>query len=142
MKLFEYIEEKGSGTPAEISEEFHLEGVQQTVRKIYSKLKSSALSVDSDFVFNPQKYYISIRSNKNICFIQVRKKKIRFIVMLPEQYIRDNIKHHSVHSLSDGVQGFYNGPCAAIDIDGLNNFKEIKEIIKQSNLSAKNSQTD
>jgi|SRR5579872_1338051 len=81
--------------------------------------------------FNPQKYYISIKSPKNVAFLKVRRKRVRFVAMLPEARVRGIGKAHTVASLSQGVQDFYNGPCAAGDISDTSNFKEIEELIRE-----------
>lgn len=83
-----------------MSEEFHLEDVSQNVKEIYMELKKLALDIDSALVFNPKKYYISIKKLKNIAFINFRKKKIRFIPMLPEEKIRSIIHNYPVAPLS------------------------------------------
>ncbi len=57
------------------TEEYHLEGVNDTVKSIYNKIKTSLLSYKSEVIFNPQKYYISIRTTRNIAYIQIRKRK-------------------------------------------------------------------
>ena len=112
------------------NEEFHLERVEQTTKDIYEKIKLTSMS-DDKVMFNPQKYYISIKAPKNIAFLKIRKKKIRFIAMMPEERIREIIKTHSVVSLSEPVQTFYNGSCAAIDIHDLANFGEIETLIRE-----------
>jgi len=112
------------------SEEFHLEGVSQTVKDIYDKIKFSALALDENLLFNPQKYYISIKLTKNIAFLKIRKKKIRFIAMMPEDKIREIIEFYSVASLSQPVQDFYNGLCAAVDIVDLSHEGELDTLIK------------
>lgn len=111
------------------TEEFHLEGVSEGTKDTYQKVKEITLEKDSGLVFNPQKYYISIRAAKNIAYIKIRKKKVRFVAMLPEEKIRSIISYYSVASLSQGVQTFYNGPCAAIDFTDLTHKKEIVELI-------------
>jgi predicted transport protein len=111
------------------SEEFHLEGVSDLAKEIYSQIKSIALDKDENLIFNPQKYYISIRAYKNIAFLKIRKKKIRFIAMMPESDIRSIVKFYSIATLSQGVQDFYNGPCAAIDIVDISHRDEIISLI-------------
>lgn len=111
------------------SEEFHLEDVAQIVRNIYAKIKQMALSIDSSLVFNPQKYYISIKAGKNIAFLKIRNKKIRFIAMMPEQRIRTIVQNYQVAPLSQPVQDFYNGPCAAVDITDLAHEHELSNLI-------------
>jgi hypothetical protein len=91
-------------------EEYHLEGVSANVKEIFSSIKAIAANLDDSLVFNPQKYYISIKAGKNIAFLKMRIKKVRFIAMMPEDEIRECIKHHTVATLSAPVQEFYNGP--------------------------------
>ena len=121
------------------SEEFHLEGSTDTVKDLFEHLKQVVRQVDDSYVFNSQKYYISIKGPKNIAFLKIRKKKIRMIVMLPEQDIRATISHHTVKALSQPVQTFYNGPCAAIDVDTMQHIKEIDDLIQlaMANVDAK-----
>jgi predicted transport protein len=108
-----------------ISEEFHLEDVSPAVKDIYREIKKIALNIDSSLIFNPQKYYISIKKSKNIAFIKFRTKKIRFVVMMPEEKVREIIQSYPVAHLSESVQNFYNGPCATVEISNLNNSNEI-----------------
>ena len=136
-ETLEYIEEEVTEPTTEIPEEYHLDGAQENVKAIYEQLKISVVKIDSGLIFNPQKYYISIKANKNICFIKVRKKKIRLIVMMSEDDIRQIVTHHIVIPLSAGVQGFYNGPCAAVDIENLDDFHEIRECISEVNKRSK-----
>ena len=129
---FSYPEppDTGGSTSVTYSEEFHLEGVRDNVRGIYEALVSRIGEIDSTFVFNPQKYYISIRGAKNIAFLIVRKKRIRLVILLPEEELRASIIHHSIRSLSEPVQNFYNAPCAAVDIDRSENMDEIVEVLR------------
>jgi hypothetical protein len=111
------------------SEDFHLEGVTETTKKIYERIKEIALETNDKLIFNPQKYYISIRKNKNVAYLIIGKKKVRFIAMLPEKEIRAIAKHYSVASLSQGVQDFYNGSCAAVNFTDLSHEEEITQLI-------------
>ena len=122
-------EEKKTDGPA-YTEEYHLDGVSAVSKEIYWKIKSIAKAVNDSLIFNPQKYYISIKLKKNIAFIKIRNKKVRFIVMMPEKEIRECVKHYSVASLSAPVQDFYNGPCAAVDILDLEGTDELEVLIK------------
>ena len=112
-------------------ESYHLEGVTQNAAEIYNQIKTIAASIDASLVLNSQKYYISIKADKNIAFIQVRNKKIRLIAMMPEDEIRECIKHYSIATLSAPVQKFYNGSCAAIDIQSLEHMDEIEVLIRK-----------
>jgi predicted transport protein len=113
-----------------ITEEYHLENIEPDILKIYSEIKNKILEYNNKIYFNPQKYYISIRLNHNLAFFKIRKKKLRLIVMLPENIIKGKIKNYNIKSLTESVQKFYNGPCAAIDIDIIKNIDEISEILK------------
>ena len=117
-------------TPTEISEEFHLEGVSENVKEIYYSLKQRLLAINEELLFNPPKYYISLKNKRNVVFCKIRKKKLRLIVMLPLETIRERIRHHPVKELSEPVQTFYNGPCAAVDIEDLQDVEEVVELVK------------
>jgi len=114
------------------SEEFHLEGVNPVVKEIYAKIKEFALARDTTLVFNPQKYYVSIKANKNIAFLKISNKKIRFIAMMPESEIRKYVVKYPVAPLSEPVQRFYNGPCAGVDIANLSYVSELENLIRQT----------
>ena len=63
----------------EYKEEDHLNKAKENIKNIYLEIKSKLLKINSSLIFNPQKYYISIRSTKNIVYIKIRQKKIRLI---------------------------------------------------------------
>lgn len=109
----------------------HLDNVTDNVKDIYTSLKAKVLILNSELIFNPQRYYISIRSDRNIAFIKVRKKKVRIIVMLPEDAVKIIIKSYPVISLSAPVQKFYNGPSCAIDIEDDKHLDEILTVLKE-----------
>jgi len=112
-------------------EEYHLEGVTANVKEIYSRIKAIAANLDDSLVFNPQKYYISIKAGKNIAYLEVRIKKVRFIALMPEDEIRECIKHHAVTTLSAPVQKFYNSPCAAVNIHSTEHMDEIETLMRK-----------
>lgn len=111
------------------TEQYHLEGVKTQVAEVYKRIKALAAELDKSLVFNPQKYYISIKAGKNIAFLKLRIKKLRFIALLPEAEIRMIVQNYPIASLSPPVQNFYNGPCAAVDIDNLQHDEEIKALL-------------
>ncbi len=57
------------------------------------------------------------------------KKKIGIVAMLNEDKIREKIKKHEITTLSEGVQNFYNGPCARIEIKNNKNLDEIIDLL-------------
>jgi len=117
-------------TKAVYSEDMHLEAVNENVRRIYEHLKKRVSEIDSSFRMNPRKGYISIRGRRNIAFMRFRKKKIRLIIMLPEEQIVAGLRHHKVIHLADSVKDFYNGPCAATDLEGIEQIEEVIDLFK------------
>ncbi len=115
-----------------ITEEFHLEDTEDLYKGIYKEIKSRILSKIPEAIFNPQKYYISIKAPKNIVYIKFRKKKIVIIVMLPEDEIKNRVKKNPVKSLSEGVQNFYNGPCARVELHSSENLDELIDLISHT----------
>ena len=110
-------------------EAYHLDGVSSVTKDVFGSIKSIVSKMDGSLVFNPQKYYISIKGTRNIAFIKVRNKKVRFIAMMPKSEIRKVVKHHEVSPLSATVQRFYNGPCAAVNIQNMKHMDEIRALI-------------
>ncbi len=122
--------EEDTDEPAKFGEAYHLDGVGATSSDAYYRIKEIVGSIDSGLVFNPQKYYISIKAGKNIAFLKIRAKKVRFIAMMPESEIRKRVKSYPVATISAPVQKFYNGPCAAIDITNTEHMDEIATLIR------------
>jgi len=113
------------------SEDYHFEGATQTVRKIYAEIKNALLKSDGTLVFNPQKYYISIRKDRSIAFFIIRQKRIRLVVLNPEVDTRKEILHHSIKTLTPGVQKFWNGPSCVIMIESTDYLDEIISLLKK-----------
>lgn len=112
-----------------MTEEVYISKFSEKLKLIYDKLKNEIIKLDSNFIFNPTKYYISIKHLKNIVYIEPRKKKFRLVIMLEADVIKQNVKKCKITELSQSVQGFYNGACAAIDLDELNKVEEIVNLI-------------
>lgn len=115
----------------EYTEEYHLEGVSETVRNTYHILKEDLLASDPTLVFNPQKYYLSVRKGRNIAFFMFSRKKIRLVVMNPEDDTRKDILHHPIKTLTPKVQKFWNGPSCAIIIESQENIDEINKLLRK-----------
>ena len=120
----------------EYDEDFHLDGVSELIRQIYNDLKTDLLKADSSLVFNPKKYYISIRKDRNIAFFMIARKRIRLVVMQSDEETRKEITHHTVQTLVASVQKFWNGPSCAIIIETAEHLDEIKTLLRE--LVAKN----
>ncbi len=135
FESIEYVdvetETKKESEKKEYSEEYHLYGVSEVIKKVYFQLKNEILTYDTNLIFNPQKYYISIVKDRNLAFFKIRKKKITLVVMLPEDDVKKMISHHTVKHLSNPVQRFYNGPCCAIIIEDDSYLSEISSVLKK-----------
>jgi len=127
--------EKESGDVSQYTEEFHLEGCDAKVKNIYEKLKREFLGTKKSLRFNPTKYYIGVVDKKNIAFIQTRKKKIRFTVLLTESEVRSILSfgHHIVVAHSESVQRYWagNNPNCSVEIRDLAYWDEIRELVEE-----------
>lgn len=111
------------------TEQFHLEDINEDTLATYNELKAKLLEKIQLLNFNSQRYYISLRLKRNFAFLKIRKKKIGIIAMLEEDKIREKIHKHEVTTLSEGVQNFYNGPCARIEIINNKNLDEVINLL-------------
>ena len=93
--------------------------------------------IDSEIKLNPQRYYISLRHNKNFAYIYTKKKKLWLTLMLNYQKAGELAKNHKIINESEGVKKFYGGECVSIPIESKDNFDEIKNIIKEAYLNQK-----
>jgi predicted transport protein len=108
------------------TEDYHLEDVSPEIKEIYSTIQQELIKKVKDLKYNPQRYYISLRKNRNFAFLQVRKKKITVVALLEPTQIEERIRHHKIVPLTESVQKLYNGSCAKIIIT---DNKHIDEII-------------
>jgi len=113
------------------TEEQHFDGVSETVKQIYSYIKEQLLKVNQNLIFNPQKYYISIRTDRNVAFFKFRRKKIALVVMHPEEETRKVISNNYVKKLADSAQKFYNGPSCAIIIESTEHLNEVVSLLER-----------
>jgi predicted transport protein len=113
-------------------ESFHLSNVDPKILETYQLLKESMLKFDNNIIFNPQKYYISLKRKKNFAFINFSKKKLHIVVMLPYQKGKDLIKKNKLKELSEGVQRFYNGACFDVTLENKDNINEVINLLKES----------
>jgi len=129
---FRYIDEHTELRPSEeeddptIDENYHLQGKDKIIKEIYEEIKKVATSINSEIIFNPQKYYISIRHTKNYVFLTFRKKFVRCVIMRPFEELQNEIKINKLERLSDKVQGFYGGSCAQLKISSVENVEELR----------------
>ncbi len=128
----EVIADKPDLEDKKYSEEYHFEGIAEVLKKTFNQIKSAMLEFDNKLIFNPQKYYISIKKDKNVAYFTFRKKKIRVVIMADENEVKKQISKHTLVHLSDGVQRFYSGNCCEIIIEDDSNLHEVIEIIKNT----------
>jgi len=126
---------KESGDVSQYTEEFHLEGCDANVKDIYEKLKRELLGLKKSLRFNPTKYYIGVVDNRNIAFIQTRKKKIRLTVLLIESEVRSILSsgHNNVVAHSESVQRYWagNNPNCSVEIQDSAHWDEIRELLEK-----------
>jgi predicted transport protein len=135
---FEYIE-RFDASPSEepeeeegvqeYTEEYHLEGVSDEIKSIYLFFKEKLFEKIPTVKLNPQRYYISIRIKRNFAYFNIKKKKIRIVVMEKEEIVRTKIKFHQIKTLSEGVQKFYNAPCCEIILNQKKNLEEVLNLL-------------
>ncbi len=118
-----------SSKPTNYTIDFHLDGIPEEIKEIFNKLRFELTELIPTLSLNPQRYYISLRKKRNFAFLKIRKKKIAIVVMMKEEIIRDRIKNYNVETLSQGVQNFYNGPCARIDLSNKDNLQEVIDLL-------------
>lgn len=116
------------------NEDFHLANKNDVVKCIYEKIKTQLSKYNNNLVFNPQKYYISIKSSTNFAFLKFRKQKIRIVVDMPFEKVQTMIKNNPVQELSESVQKFYfhrTNSCCAIIVNDTQYLDEIIELLKK-----------
>jgi len=115
------------------TEAYHLEHTETNIISVYDKIKQAMLSLDSNIRINPQKYYISLRKDRNFAYIlKPRKKKMHIIIMLPYETGSSIIKKHKLAQLSQGIQTFYNGACFQVTIENEDNLQEIIKTLEEA----------
>ena len=121
-----FIQDEDSIGAKKYTEEFHMEDKMEFVKKAYQKIRDSL----SEFTFNCQRYYISIRHSKNFAFLKFKKKFIRLVVMLPEDDVKKIVTNYELQTPGIGVQNFYNGPCTYILIKNLDHIDEVCQVLR------------
>ena len=112
-----------------LTEEQQLDSVKCGVKDLYNKLKHSLLDKIPNLVFNPQKYYISLRTNKNHVYIKGKKRWLDLVIMKEEDKVRRIIENCEIKTLSASVQKFYSGSCTSVRLNKENQIKEIVHCI-------------
>jgi predicted transport protein len=126
------LERPTSGEEGVYTESDHFEGVDEEVIATYRSMRDAIKSFDPGIEVNPQKYYISLRKNRNFAYFTLRRKKMRVVIMLPYSDGIRMIRKHRIGKLSRGVQGFYGYPCFEVVISDGTNLKEVLGAIKKA----------
>ena len=128
------IEESQESVEEEIkySENYHLERVDSSIVSLYNYIKDYMLNTDKLIVFNPQKYYISFRKNRNFAYVDIKKKRIKIAVMLPFEKGREMIRFHKLRQFGEGIQRFYGRPSFEITIENNENLDEVFGLLKEA----------
>ena len=113
-------------------EEHHTKDANQELVGMYMELKKRILKINPKVIFNPTKGYISIRTHKNLSFIQFRKKSMRLVILRPEKEIRKHLAStkYKIETLTDGVQRFWNGECASVLVHDASGMDKVVELLK------------
>jgi len=114
----------------EYSEEFLLETVDKQIKETWYRIRDELIKYNPSIIFNPTKYYISIKLGKSRSYFTFRKRKIRLVAMLPEDEAKKILRKHQVIHLSPGVQNFWNGSCCEVIIENHSDIDEIIEMIQ------------
>lgn len=117
----------------ETTESSHLIGADKLVLSIYEKIKSAMSSLDKEIIFNPQKYYISIRKTKNFAFIYISKHKLNIVFMLQLGEGKELVKKQKLKELGPGPQKFYHYEhCFETDVKNEENLDEVLKLLSEA----------
>ena len=119
-------------TEERYTESYHMEGVEKNIISVYEKIIGTMMKLDPNIQTNPQKYYISLRKNKNFAYLKIKKKKMHIVVMVPYEAGNTIIKKHKLRQLTAGVQKYYNGPCFEVTLENEDNLDEILKTLEQA----------
>lgn len=120
-------EDKGNYT-----ESFHTEDIASNITIVYEKIKIAMNKLNANIKTNPQRYYISLRDKKNFAFLELRKKKMHIVIMLPYEKGIYLIKKHKLTQLVESIQKFYNGPCFSVTLLDDSNLDEILKALEEA----------
>jgi len=112
------------------TEEHHFKQSSETVKIIYETIKTELLKKDNTIEFRVKKFYISVRKGRNLAFFHL-KKKIKLVIMLDETVVRKELKYHTIKSLPESVQKFWNGKCCEIIIENSGHLNEVINLLKK-----------
>jgi predicted transport protein len=119
--------------PSPYTEEILLQNRQPEVVEIYRKLKQEFINVKNTLWFNPTKYYIGVGDRKQFAYIVFQKKKVRLILLLPEDQTRHMLQsgHHTVISHPESTRRYWGGnnPNCSVEISDTAQWDEIQKLL-------------
>ncbi len=124
-------DQEGASLQTKYTVDFHLDGIPEDIRNLYDQLITKVTNSIPSLSINPQRYYISLRKKRNFAFLKIIRKKIAIVAMMREDIIRERVKHYHIETLSQGVQNFYNAPCARIDFINNKYMREVVDLLIQ-----------
>jgi predicted transport protein len=110
-------------------ESFHLEGANNSVIAIFKTIKHAMNDLDKNIKFNPQKYYISLRKNRNFAYLDFKRRKIKIAVMLPLKVGKKVIKNYKLRKFTEGIKRFYGHDSFEVTVDNEANLREILNLL-------------
>jgi len=106
------------------------------VAEIYEKLKQEFINVKNSLRFNPTTGYIGVVDRKQIAFIMLQKKRIRLVVLLAENEVKEILRsgHHYVIRHTEADQLFWGGkggknPNCSVAISDTDHWDEIQKLV-------------
>ena len=132
FEKIEFIESPTKDVEEKYTERYHLEGVDEKIVSVYESIKKGMEKIDPTIKVNPQKYYISLRKKKNFAFIQVRKKKLHFVIMLPYEIGSQIIRSHNMKQLSEAIQKFWGSASFKVTLENKSNLDEILKALEEA----------
>ncbi len=113
------------------TEASHFEGVSDEIKNVYRIIKDDLLKFDSHLQFNPQRYYIALKKDRNLAFFHFRKNKIDLVVKHPEKDSRKLLKHHVVKTLKESIQKFWGGESCSVIIENSVHLQEVIGMLRK-----------
>lgn len=133
-KLIHEKEEIGEEQEGKITytENYHLEGVSSLMTQLYAEIMNHMVSIDPEIKANPQKYYISIRKNRNFAYLDIKRKKIKIAIMLPYEKGLEMIHYHKLRGFTPGIEKFYGRSSFEVTIENKENLDEVLKLIEEA----------
>ncbi len=114
------------------TENYHFDGINPSIISLYSAIKNHMIRLDSSIEYNPQKYYISFRKNRNFAYLDIKKRRIKIAVMLPFEKGEEMIQHHRLRKFTEKTQKFYGRGSFEITVENNENLEEVLKLLEEA----------